>query len=147
MFSCPKKLKLNFLLISFLYFDYKFHNQTKKKIRIAYYSADFRNHPMSYLLANLYELHDKNKFEVIGISFGPDKDDKMRKRVSNAFDQFINVKFKTDKEIAQLSRKLNIDIAIDLMGFVKNNRFKRKKFWIRARNYNQMFKKKIIQIG
>ena len=62
--------------------NYKFHNQTKKKIRIAYYSADFRNHPMSYLLANLYELHDKNKFEIIGISFGPDKDDKMRKRVS-----------------------------------------------------------------
>ena len=44
---------------------------------------------MSYLLANLYELHDKNKFEVIGISFGPDKNDEMRKRVSSAFDEFM----------------------------------------------------------
>ena len=81
--------------------NYKFHNQTKKKIRIAYYSADFRNHPMSYLLANLYELHNKNKFEVIGISFGPDKDDEMRKRVSNAFDEFYDVRLKTEDEIVK----------------------------------------------
>ena len=103
--------------------NYKFHIQTKKKIRIAYYSADFRNHPMSYLLANLYELHDKNKFEIIGISFGPDKDDKMRKRVSNAFDEFYDLRLKTEDEIVKFSRELKIDIAIDLMCFTKYHKF------------------------
>ena len=103
--------------------NYKFHKQTKKKIRIGYYSADFRNHPMSYLLANLYELHDKNKFEIIGISFGPDKDDKMRRRVSEAFDEFYDVRLKTDDEIVKFSRELKIDIAIDLMCFTKYNKF------------------------
>ena len=103
--------------------NYKFHEQTKKKIRIAYYSADFRNHPMSYLLANLYELHDKNKFEVIGISFGPDKDDEMRKRVSSAFDEFYDVRLKTEDEIVNFSRELKIDIAIDLMCFTKYHKF------------------------
>ena len=104
--------------------NYKFSHQTKKKkIRIAYYSADFRNHPMSYLLANLYELHDKNKFEVIGVYFGPDKNDEMHKRISNAFDEFYDVRLKTEDEIVKLSRKLKVDIAIDLMCFTKYHRF------------------------
>ena len=103
--------------------NYKFDNQTKKKIRIAYYSSDFRNHPMSYLLANLYELHDKNKFEVIGISFGPNKDDEMRKRISNAFDKFYDLRLKTEDEIVNFSRELKIDIAIDLMCFTKYHKF------------------------
>ena len=78
---------------------------------------------MSHLLVKLFELHDKSKFELFGFSFGPEKNDEMRKRVSSAFDQFINVNLKNDKEIALLSRDLKIDIAVDLMGFTKNNRF------------------------
>ena len=62
---------------------------TNKKIRLGYYSADFYNHAMSYLLAKLFELHDKSKFEIIAFSFGPERDDEMSKRISNAFDQFI----------------------------------------------------------
>jgi predicted O-linked N-acetylglucosamine transferase (SPINDLY family) len=98
--------------------------ESNKKIRIGYYSADFREHAVSYVLVKLFELHDKSKFELIGFSFGPDDhNDEMRKRVSSAFDQFINVNFKNDKEIALLSRDFKIDIAVDLMGFTKNNRF------------------------
>ena len=98
--------------------------ETNKKIKIGYYSADFHDHATSNLMVNLFELHDRSKFEIIGFYFGPESQHEMHKRVSNAFDQFINVKLKTDREIAELSRELNIDIAIDLMGFVKNNRFK-----------------------
>ena len=101
-----------------------FKKQINKKIKIGYYSADFHDHATSNLMANLLELHDRSKFEVIGFYFGPESKHEMHIRVSNAFDQFIKVKFKTDMEIAQLSRELNIDIAVDLMGFVKNNRFK-----------------------
>ena len=98
--------------------------ETNKKIKIGYYSADFHDHATSNLMVNLFELHDRSKFEIVGFYFGPESQHEMHKRVSNAFDQFINVKLKTDREITQLSRELDIDIAIDLMGFVKNNRFK-----------------------
>ena len=97
--------------------------ELNNKIRIGYYSADFCNHAVSHLLVKLFELHDKSKFELFGFSFGPEKNDEMHKRVSSAFDQFINVNLKNDKEIALLSRDLKIDIAVDLMGFTKNNRF------------------------
>ena len=97
--------------------------ELNNKIRIGYYSADFCNHAVSHLLVKLFELHDKSKFELFGFSFGPEKKDEMRKRVSSAFDQFINDNLKNDKEIVLLSRDLKIDIAIDLMGFTKNNRF------------------------
>jgi len=90
-----------------------------QKIRVGYYSADFRNHPLSYLLAGMFEQHDRDTFEFIAFSFGPDTNDEMRQRVSTAFDQFIDVRNKTEKEIAQLSRDLQIDIAVDLMGFTK----------------------------
>ena len=101
-----------------------FKKQNNKKIKIGYFSADFHDHATSNLMVNLFELHDRSKFEVIGFYFGPESKHEMHIRVSKAFDQFINVKLKTDMEIAQLARELNIDIAVDLMGFVKNNRFK-----------------------
>ena len=65
--------------------------ELNNKIRIGYYSADFCNHAVSHLLVKLFELHDKSKFELFGFSFGPEKNDEMRKRVSSAFDLFINV--------------------------------------------------------
>ena len=94
-----------------------------KKIRIGYYSADFYDHVMSYLLINLFELHDKSKFEIIGFSFGPEKKDEMRDSISATFNEFHDVRLKSDAEIVTLSRDLNIDIAIDLMGLTKYNRF------------------------
>ncbi len=94
-----------------------------KKIRIGYYSADFRNHAMSLLLVKMFELHNKSEFETFAFSFGPEKNDDMKKRISLAFDKFIEVNHKTDEEIAKLSRQLDINIAIDLMGFTKWNRF------------------------
>ena len=96
--------------------------QRRNKIRIGYYSADFHNHATSYLMAELFERHDKTKFELIAFSFGPYHKDEMRHRISNAFTQFIDVRFKSDKDIALMSREMGIDIAIDLKGFTENER-------------------------
>ena len=93
-----------------------------KKIRLGYYSADFYNHAMSYLLAGLFKQHDKSKFELFAFSFGPEKNDEMSKKIPNYFNDFVKVNFKTDKEIAEISRNLKIDIAIDLLCFTTNNR-------------------------
>ena len=108
-FEKPKKIKLE-----------KIKN---KKIKIGYYSSDFHNHATMYLMANLFELHDKNKFETYAYSFGPDDGSKIRKRVMKTFDKFFDVKSKTTKEIVHHSRELNLDIAVDLKGFTNNNRF------------------------
>jgi predicted O-linked N-acetylglucosamine transferase (SPINDLY family) len=92
------------------------------KIRIGYFSADFHEHATMYLMAQLFELHDKTRFEIIGFSFGPDIQDRMRQRAVNAFNQFYDVRDKTDQEVAEFSRDLGIDIAIDLKGFTLNAR-------------------------
>ena len=95
---------------------------SKQKIRIGYYSADFYNHATSYLMAELFEKHDKNNFELIAFSFNAKSKDHMYSRVFQAFDQFIDVTYMSDKEVAQISRELSIDIAIDLKGFTQNER-------------------------
>jgi predicted O-linked N-acetylglucosamine transferase (SPINDLY family) len=74
-------------------------------------------------MAELFEKHDKSKFELFAFSFGPDIKDHMRTRVEAAFDQFIDVSTMSDKEIAEFSRMLDIDIAIDLKGSTKDHRF------------------------
>jgi predicted O-linked N-acetylglucosamine transferase (SPINDLY family) len=94
----------------------------KRKIRLGYYSADFYNHAMSYLMAELFESHDRKRFELVGFSFGPDVTDGMRQRVSAAFDNFIDVSRNSDLDVAKLSRDLGVDIAVDLNGYTKDSR-------------------------
>jgi predicted O-linked N-acetylglucosamine transferase (SPINDLY family) len=94
----------------------------KEKIRIAYFSADFRNHPVSILTAELFELHDKNRFEIIAFSFGVDDKSAIRLRLKEGFDRFIDVENMSDQKIAQLARDLEVDIAVDLGGHTAGNR-------------------------
>jgi len=93
-----------------------------QKIRVGYFSADFHNHATGYLMAELFELHDKSQVELVGFSFGPKTNDEMRLRLGRSFDQFIEVGGKSDVEVAKLSRNLNIDIAVDLKGFTQDSR-------------------------
>ena len=92
------------------------------KIRIGYFSADFREHPVSYLTAELFELHNRDQFEIIAFSFGVNTQDHLRKRLEEGFDQFLDVKDQTAQEIAILARQMEIDIAIDLGGFTSDCR-------------------------
>lgn len=92
------------------------------KIRLGYFSADFHNHPTAYLIAELFECHDKDKFELIAFVFGRNAPDEMRARLERSFDQFVDLNGMTDEEAAKLSREMQIDIAIDLKGFTKEAR-------------------------
>jgi protein O-GlcNAc transferase len=94
----------------------------RPRIRVGYFSADFRSHATSYLLAELLELHDRERFEVNAFSFGPSSPDPMRQRVESACDRFVDVRGSSDQEVAALARKMEIDIAIDLMGFTHLSR-------------------------
>jgi protein O-GlcNAc transferase len=92
------------------------------RIRIAYLSADFRDHPMSDLMAGIFECHDKSHFETIAISLGPDDNSEIRKRLEAAFERFIDVRTYSDDRIADLIKKLEINILVDLMGFTAMSR-------------------------
>ena len=90
------------------------------RIRIAYVSADFRLHPVATLGAGVFEHHDRSRFETIAISLGADDGMGMRERMQNAFERFIDVRNQSDAEIAKLLRDMEIDIAVDMMGFTEN---------------------------
>ena len=92
------------------------------RIRIAYLSADLYEHPMAYLLAGLFEQHDKLRFEVTGISFGPCQNSTVQHRIKSSFERFVDGQHKSDQNIAELIWQLEIDIAVDLNGFTADNR-------------------------
>ncbi|MGD0720041.1 MAG: tetratricopeptide repeat protein [Roseiarcus sp.] len=93
------------------------------RLRVAYLSADFRRHAIGYLVAELIELHDRAQFEIVGVSFGPDDGSPIRGRLAAAFDSFHDVRGASDLEAARLVRGLEVDIAVDLMGFTQDARF------------------------
>jgi protein O-GlcNAc transferase len=97
-------------------------SQKPQRLRIGYFSADFCEHPVAYLMAKVLETHDRKRFEVYGYSIGPAKDDDMRQRLIEAFDVFIDVHNMTDLDVALLARQDKIDIAIDLTGYTKYHR-------------------------
>src|SRR6185503_16576697 len=92
------------------------------KIRLAYFSSDFHEHATAYLMADLFERHDRSRFDVYGFSFGLDDQSKMRARLAGAFDQFHDVQYRSDSEVVDLARKLEVDIAIELKGFTSGER-------------------------
>lgn len=93
-----------------------------RKIRVGYFSADFREHPVAFLTAELFELHDKERFEIYAISLGPQVDSPIRQRLEKSFDRFVEAEQLPDQEIAALSRSLDIDIAVDLGGLTAGGR-------------------------
>jgi predicted O-linked N-acetylglucosamine transferase (SPINDLY family) len=93
-----------------------------EKLRIGYFSSDFYNHATMYLMASFFEYHDKKKFEIFAYSYGPDKDDEMRRRVMRDVDNFRDVRNYSDKKIAELAREDSVDIAVDLKGHTRGAR-------------------------
>ena len=92
------------------------------KIRLAYLSPDFHEHATAYLTAGLFEKHDRERFEIVAVSFGPDKGGPMRRRLHASFDRFVDARTLADAEVARNLRDLGIHIAIDLAGFTSRNR-------------------------
>lgn len=93
-----------------------------ERIKIGYFCADFHRHPTGHLIAGLFESHHRSKFEIFAFSLRRVRDDDMHKRIVGAVDRFIDVSGDSDKDVATLSRSLEIDIAIDLNGLITNNR-------------------------
>jgi predicted O-linked N-acetylglucosamine transferase (SPINDLY family) len=94
----------------------------RTRIRLAYLSADFRNHVVGHTLVDLFERHDRARFELWGVSLAVAGDNAIRRRLIAAFDHFVDAAHLSDHAIAALLREQEIDIAVDLMGHTENAR-------------------------
>lgn len=93
------------------------------RIKVAYLSFDFRDHPVSYLTAELFELHDRSQFEVHVFSYGPAQDSMgYRKRISEAADLFYDLKDNSLTEMAKIIHKADLDVLIDLTANTQHTR-------------------------
>ncbi|QWD35556.1 tetratricopeptide repeat protein [Polynucleobacter paneuropaeus] len=99
-------------------------NQPRKnqKIKIAYLSGDFRNHPVTHLIAELLELHDRSQYEVYAFAWGADSQSRERKRIKNSVDEFVDISELSDSAATQLIKNRGVDIAIDLGGYTQLSR-------------------------
>jgi protein O-GlcNAc transferase len=94
------------------------------RLRVAYLSSDFCEHPVAYQAVEVLERHDKSRFEIYGISLKSADESVVRQRLKRAFDHFEDIGERTDREIAELLAGLEIDIAVDLNGHTSLNRTK-----------------------
>ena len=94
----------------------------RERITLGYLSGDFHEHATAKLAARLFELHDRRRFEVIGISYGPDDGSPARRRLQQSFDRFVDVRGADDAAAARQLRELQVDIAVDLKGHTPDAR-------------------------
>lgn len=93
-----------------------------KRIRVAYISADFLEHPTSYLMAGVFERHDRERFDIIGVSLRNDERSPTARRVRAAFEHWVDASPRTDAQVAALIGDLDVDVAVDLMGYTGEHR-------------------------
>lgn len=92
------------------------------RVRIGYLSANFHNHAVARQMAGVFEHHDRSRFDIIAFSLGADDGGALRKRLTLAFGEFLDVRTWDDERIAQEIRRREIDLLVDLMGFTENSR-------------------------
>ncbi len=92
------------------------------KIRVGYFSMDFRNHPIGQLSADLFRLHDRTRFEVFGFSYGQNTGDALRQQLERSFDIFFDVHGASDDDVRAMAREQRLDIAVDLAGYTSGAR-------------------------
>lgn len=97
--------------------------ENRKKLRIAYVSADYFMHATAVLMAGVFEAHNRERFEIYAICLGAPSEDPMRMRLRRAFDHFIETSSLSNAKIAELMRQNEIDIAVDLKGHTEDSRF------------------------
>jgi predicted O-linked N-acetylglucosamine transferase (SPINDLY family) len=92
------------------------------RIRVGYLSADFHKHATAYLMAEVFELHDRSRFHISALSLGPDDNSDLRQRLRGSFDEFVDCRRLSDVQLAALVRDSEIDILVDLKGYTEDSR-------------------------
>ncbi len=92
------------------------------RLKIAYVSADFTEHPVGHRMLALLDHHDRAAFELVGVSIGSGGDGPLRQKLAAAFDRFLDVTHMADREVIELMRGLHVDVAVDLTGHTQQGR-------------------------
>jgi protein O-GlcNAc transferase len=92
------------------------------RIRVGYFSSDLRDHPVARLMADVFEQHDRSRFELTAISLGAERDSDIHRELKNSFEHFVYAGQRGDQEIAELVRQREIEIAVNLNGFTQSSR-------------------------
>ena len=97
----------------------RFHHERRPagRLRIGYLSADYREHPVASLIAELFELHDRGRFEIAAYSYGPDDGSPMRARFKGVFDRFVEIGSMSHADAAARIHADRVDILVDLTGY------------------------------
>jgi protein O-GlcNAc transferase len=98
---------------------FRFERPVKSRLRIGYLSADFHEHATTYLTAELFELHDREEYEIFGYSYGPDDGGATRARLVRAFDRFVDLSTLSHPEAANRIHADGVDILVDLKGYTQ----------------------------
>jgi protein O-GlcNAc transferase len=94
----------------------------RDRIRLGYLSGDFHQHATAQLMAELFELHNHDRFEIFAYSYGPDDHSPMRARLERAFDRFVDIRALSHRDAAQRIHADKIDILVDLKGYTYHSR-------------------------
>ena len=94
----------------------------RERITIGYLSADFQEHATAHLISELFELHDRGRFRVIGYSYGADDGGAARARLRDSFDLFVDLEHFSHADAAERIRADRVDILVDLKGYTTNAR-------------------------
>ncbi|MBI2295002.1 MAG: tetratricopeptide repeat protein, partial [Betaproteobacteria bacterium] len=92
------------------------------RLRIGYLSSDLQDHAAAYLIAEVFEKHDRERFEVFAYSHGPDDQGAMRRRLRAACEHFIDIAWEPDDVAAERIRSDALDILVDLKGYTAGDR-------------------------
>lgn len=101
---------------------FHFKKSLKPKLRVGYLSTDFHRHATAYLIAELFELHDRARVEVCAYSYGPDDGSAIRRRLVGACDRFVEIAGASFEDAARCIYRDEIDILIDLKGYTRATR-------------------------
>jgi protein O-GlcNAc transferase len=94
----------------------------RKRLRIGYLSADFREHPVAHLFAPVLEHHDRKRFETFAYALGPRIGSPLRDRIERSVDHVVPLHGISDHQAADLIRNDDVDVLVDLMGYTQHHR-------------------------
>jgi protein O-GlcNAc transferase len=94
----------------------------ERPLRIGYLSSDLYEHATGYLMARLFELHDRERYRLFAYTWDNRHDDPLRRRIAPCFDSIKDIRCLADQQAAELVRADEIDVLVDLKGYTRDGR-------------------------
>jgi predicted O-linked N-acetylglucosamine transferase (SPINDLY family) len=93
-----------------------------RRMRVGYVSSDLRDHAVGYLMAEFFEIHNRDRVEVFAYYCGPESNSALTQRIKGAVEHWRDIRKMTDEEAARLVASDEIDILVDVNGHTRDAR-------------------------